>query len=94
MMGAQEALQAGLIARVVADDAVLPDAIETATTIASYSRPALRMVRETVMRAEELSLQDGLLHERRVFHALFGSEDQIEGMTAFLEKRAANFTAP
>ncbi|SFR60821.1 enoyl-CoA hydratase [Yoonia tamlensis] len=93
MMGAQEALQAGLIARVVADDDVVTDAIKTATTIAGYSRPALRMVRETVMRAEELSLQDGLLHERRVFHALFGSEDQTEGMAAFLEKRKPAFTA-
>lgn len=93
MMDAQEALQAGLIARVVADEDVVADAIKTATTIAGYSRPALRMVRETVMRAEELSLQDGLLHERRVFHALFGSEDQIEGMTAFLEKRKPTFAA-
>ncbi len=93
MMDAQEALQAGLIARVVPDDEVVSDAIETATTIAGYSRPALRLVRETVMRAEELSLQDGLLHERRVFHAMFGSEDQIEGMTAFLEKRKPTFTA-
>lgn len=93
MMDATEALQAGLIARVVEDAEVLSDAIETATTIAGYSRPALRMVRETVMRAEELSLNDGLLHERRVFHALFGSDDQIEGMTAFLEKRAPDFNA-
>lgn len=93
MMDAQEALQAGLIARVVADDDVVPNAIKTATTIAGYSRPAIRLVRETVMRAEELSLQDGLLHERRVFHALFGSDDQIEGMAAFLEKRKPAFTA-
>ncbi|MFY0682860.1 MAG: enoyl-CoA hydratase/isomerase family protein [Thalassovita sp.] len=93
MMGVKEALQSGLIARVVADEKVLAEAIETATTIAGYSRPALRMVRETVMRAEEVSLQNGLLHERRVFHALFGSDDQIEGMTAFLEKRKPTFTA-
>lgn len=93
MMDATEALQAGLIARVVDDADVLSDAIETATLIAGYSRPALRMAREAVMRAEELSLNDGLLHERRVFHALFGSDDQIEGMSAFLEKRAPNFTA-
>ena len=93
MMDAQEAYQSGLIARVVPDEDVVPDAIKTATTIAGYSRPALRMVRETVMRAEELSLQEGLLHERRVFHALFGSEDQIEGMTAFLEKRKPTFTS-
>ena len=91
MMDAEEALQAGLIARIVEDDAVLETALETATTIAAYSRPALRALREAIYRAEELPLQAGLLHERRVFHSLFGSTDQVEGMAAFLEKREPAF---
>jgi enoyl-CoA hydratase len=94
MMDASEALQASLVARVVPDDDVVGTAIEAATTIAGYSRPALRMAREAVMRAEELSLNEGLLYERRVFYAMFGSVDQIEGMTAFLEKRPANLCLP
>ena len=91
MMDAEEALQAGLIARIVEDDAVLETALETATIIAGYSRPALRALREAIYRAEELPLQDGLSHERKVFHSLFGSADQVEGMAAFLEKRKPTF---
>ena len=91
MMSAEEALQAGLIARIVEDEVVLETALETAKTIAGYSRPALRALREAIYRTEELPLQEGLLHERRVVHSLFSSADQIEGMTAFLEKRAPDF---
>lgn len=83
---------AGLIARVVEGDAVLTEAIAAATQIAGYSRPALRLVREAVNRAEETSLAEGLLFERRTFNGWFGSADQREGMQAFLEKRPASFT--
>ncbi len=91
MMDAAEALQAGLIARVVPDAEVLPHAMDAARLIASYSRPAVRLIREAIGRAEEGGLAEGLLFERRVFHGLFGSLDQQEGMAAFLEKRAAVF---
>jgi enoyl-CoA hydratase len=91
MMDAAEALQAGLVARVVPDDQVLSQAMEAARLIAGYSRPAVRLIREAIGRAEEVSLAEGLLFERRVFHGLFGSPDQQEGMAAFLEKRAAVF---
>ncbi len=91
MMGAAEALSAGLVARVVPDDKVLSTAMEAAAEIASYSRPAARLVREAVSRAEEGSLKEGLLFERRLFHSLFGTHDQKEGMQAFIEKRPAKF---
>ena len=91
MMDAAEALQAGLVARVVPDDQVLSQAMEAARLIAGYSRPAVRLIREAIGRAEEVSLAEGLLFERRVFHGLFGTPDQQEGMAAFLEKRAAVF---
>ncbi len=91
MMGADEALRAGLIARVVPDADVVPTAMAAATQIADYSRSAVRLVRETVMKADELSLHEGILYERAMFHRLFGTPDQREGMAAFIEKRKANF---
>ncbi|MTH36195.1 enoyl-CoA hydratase [Paracoccus limosus] len=91
MMDAAEALRAGLVARVVPDDRVLPEAMAAATQIAGYSRPATRLAREAVMRAEELSLAEGVAWERRLFHRLFGTADQREGMRAFVEKRKPNF---
>ena len=91
MMGAAEALAAGLVARVVSDDQVLPQAMEAARLIAGYSRPAVRLIRDTIAKADEVSLAEGLQFERQEFHALFGTPDQIEGMTAFLEKRAPKF---
>ncbi len=91
-MDAREAEASGLVSRVVPDDQVLPVAQETATTVASYSRPAVRAARECVDQALETGLRDGVRYERRVFHALFATEDQTEGMTAFLEKRAPRFT--
>ena len=91
MMGAEEALRAGLIARVVPDADVVPTAMAAAAQIADYSRSAVRLVRETVMKAEELSLHEGILYERAMFHRLFGTPDQREGMAAFVEKRKANF---
>lgn len=91
MMDAAEALAAGLVARVVPDDQVLDTAMEAAGQIAGYSRSATRLAREAVMRAEEISLAEGLLYERRLFHGLFGTPDQKEGMAAFLEKRTPRF---
>ncbi len=92
MMDAAEALSSGLIARVVPDADVVDAAMEAAAQIAGYSRAATRLAREAVMRAEETSLTEGLLYERRMFHQLFGTRDQREGMTAFLEKRASKFS--
>lgn len=91
MMDAAEAERAGLVARVVAADELLDEAIKTAQTIAAMSQPALRMLKESVNRAFESSLSEGLLFERRQFHALFATEDQKEGMSAFVEKRKPNW---
>ncbi|MCL6733459.1 enoyl-CoA hydratase-related protein [Streptomyces neyagawaensis] len=90
-MNAREAEAAGLVSRVVPDDHVLAEATEAAATIASYGRPAVTAARESVDRALETGLRDGLLFERRVFHALFATEDQKEGMSAFKEKRTPVF---
>ncbi|GKQ36346.1 enoyl-CoA hydratase-related protein [Streptomyces sp. A012304] len=90
-MDAREAESCGLVSRVVPDERVLPEALEAAATIASYGRTAVRAARDCVDRALESGLRDGIRYERRVFHALFATEDQKEGMTAFLEKRAPVF---
>ncbi|MBR8641541.1 enoyl-CoA hydratase/isomerase family protein [Streptomyces tuirus] len=90
-MDAREAGSCGLVSRVVPDDRVLPEALEAAATIASYGRQAVRAARECVDRALESGLRDGIRFERRVFHALFATDDQKEGMTAFLRKRAPRF---
>jgi len=92
IMDAAEAYRVGLIARLVADEDVLSDALRTAGEIAGFSQKTVRIAREAVMRSDEVSLQEGILFERRVFHSLFGSDDQIEGMAAFLEKRKPEFT--
>ncbi|MFC4279061.1 enoyl-CoA hydratase [Achromobacter aloeverae] len=91
MMGAEEAERAGLVSRVVPAAKLLDEAIEVATVIASMSLASVMMAKESVNRAFEGSLNEGLLFERRVFHSLFGTEDQKEGMTAFVEKREARF---
>jgi enoyl-CoA hydratase len=91
MMGAEEAERAGLVSRIVAADKLIEEALEAATKIASYSLPVVMMIKESVNRAYESSLQEGLLFERRVFHAAFALEDQKEGMAAFAEKRKAEF---
>lgn len=90
-MDAAEALQAGLVARVVPDAEVLPRAMDAANIIASYSRAAVRLARDTVMRAEELPLAEGVSYERNLFHRLFGTHDQREGMRAFIDKRPPQF---
>jgi enoyl-CoA hydratase len=92
MMDAQEAERAGLVARIVPAASLLEDAMETAAQIAAMSLPAVLATKEAVNRAFETSLMEGLLFERRVFHALFATEGQKEGMAAFVEKRPAIFS--
>jgi enoyl-CoA hydratase len=91
MMDALEAERAGLVSRIVPADKLLDEAISAATVIASYSLPAVMMVKESVNRAYESSLTEGVLFERRNFHALFATDDQKEGMKAFVEKRKPEF---
>jgi len=91
MMGAEEAERSGLVARVVPAAELLNDALKTAETIASMSLPVVMMTKETVNRADEVTLQEGIRFERRVFHAMFATADQKEGMAAFVEKRAPRF---
>ena len=94
MMDAAEAERSGLVSRVVPVDRVLDEAIEAATIIAAMSLPSVMMAKECVNRAYESGLNDGLLFERRNFHALFATEDQKEGMSAFVEKRKPDFKHP
>jgi len=91
MMDAAEAERAGLVARVVAPERCLDEALEAAGAIASYSLPSVMMIKESINRAYEGPLSEGMLFERRQFHAAFATEDQKEGMKAFLEKRPAQF---
>ena len=92
MMKADEAERAGLVARVVPDDELIDQAIETAKTIASMSHLATMITKESVNRAYETTLSEGIRFERRMFHATFATEDQKEGMAAFAEKRGAKWT--
>ena len=91
MMDAQEAERAGLVSRVVAADKVVEEALAMAGVIASYSLASVMMAKESIVRAYEMPLSEGILFERRLFHALFATEDQKEGMAAFLERRPAEF---
>ena len=91
LMDAAEAERAGLVSRVVPADRCLDEAIEAATVIAAYSNPSVMMAKESINRAFEASLSEGVLFERRLFHSLFATDDQKEGMTAFVEKRKPNF---
>jgi enoyl-CoA hydratase len=91
-MDAVEAERSGLVSRVVPADELLREAQAVATTIAQMSLSATRMAKEAVNRAFELPLSEGLLYERRLFHSAFATDDQSEGMAAFIEKRTPNFT--
>ncbi|HDS1735161.1 enoyl-CoA hydratase [Pseudomonas sp. BP8] len=91
LMGAEEAERAGLVARVVPQAELLEEALKVAATIASKSIPISMMVKESVNRAFEVTLSEGVRFERRVFHAAFATEDQKEGMAAFVAKREAQF---
>lgn len=92
LMDAAEAERAGLVSRVVPADRCLDEALEAATIIAAYSNPSVMMAKESINRAFEGSLSEGMLFERRMFHSLFATEDQKEGMAAFVEKRKPNFS--
>lgn len=91
MMDAAEAERCGIVARVVPADRLLEEAHAAARTIASYGRLAVMAAKESVDRAFETTLAEGVRFERRLFHGLFGTEDQKEGMAAFVEKRPAAF---
>ena len=91
MMKAEEAERAGLVARVVPDNELIDQAMEAAKTIASMSQMATMITKESVNRAYETTLSEGIRFERRMFHATFATEDQKEGMAAFAEKRKAEW---
>jgi len=91
MMDAAEAEKSGLVARIFPTDQLLEETLRAAETIAGFSLPVVMMIKESVNRAYESGLNEGLLFERRVFHATFALEDQKEGMSAFAEKRRPNF---
>lgn len=90
-MAAEEAERAGLVSRVVPVKKLMEEVMAAATKITEKSMLAVMAAKEAVNRAEEVSLSEGLLFERRVFHALFATEDQSEGMAAFIEKREPQF---
>ena len=90
-MDAAEAERAGLVARVVPADKLLEEALSAAAQMAQYSLPALMAAKEAINRAFESPLSEGVLFERRTFHSLFATEDQKEGMAAFVEKRKPVF---
>ena len=91
MMDAAEAERCGLVSRILPAADLLEEAVKTGAKIAAMSRPAAMMVKESVNRAFETSLAEGLRFERRLFHACFATEDQKEGMDAFLNKRKPAF---
>ena len=92
MMDAAEALSSGLIARVFPDDELVDQAMKIASTIGRYSKPALGMAIDAVHKGDELPIAEGLKYERDLFYNLFDTDDQKEGMAAFVEKRKAVFT--
>ena len=91
MMDAQEAERAGLVSRVVPLDKLMDEALAVADKIAGYSLPVVMMIKESINRAYESTLAEGVLFERRLFHSQFALADQKEGMAAFLEKRKPTF---
>lgn len=92
MMTAEEMERAGLVAKIFSADELVDEAVKIAQTIASKGQISVMMAKEAVNASQELSLQEGLRLERRLFHSLFATRDQKEGMSAFLAKRDANFT--
>jgi enoyl-CoA hydratase len=91
LMDANEAESSGLVARVVPDNEVVEEAMRAAEKIAGFSLPSVLMTKEAVSRAFETTLEEGLRFERRMFQSMFATEDQTEGMTAFVEKRSPKF---
>jgi enoyl-CoA hydratase len=92
MMDAAEAERSGLVSRIVPADKLVEEALKAAAVIASKSLPVAMLTKESVNRAFETTLAEGVRFERRVFHSLFALDDQTEGMTAFVEKRPPKFT--
>ncbi|MEL6287924.1 MAG: enoyl-CoA hydratase [Pseudomonadota bacterium] len=90
-MDAAEAERSGLVSRVVPADDLVEETMRIAEKIAEFSATATMMTKESVNRAFETTLSEGVRFERRVFHSMFGTEDQREGMSAFIEKRTPNF---
>ncbi|MCW5297044.1 enoyl-CoA hydratase [Herbaspirillum lusitanum] len=91
MMDAQEAERAGLVSRVVAADKLMDEALAAAIVITEMSQPVAAMVKDSVNRAYETTLAEGIKYERALFYSCFATEDQTEGMAAFLEKRTPSF---
>ncbi len=91
-ISAEEALNAGLINRVVPEEVYMDEALKLAAEVAQQSPVAVRLAKESVLKAFDTGLQEGLYFERKNFYMCFASEDQKEGMKAFVEKRAANFS--
>jgi enoyl-CoA hydratase len=91
MMDAEEAERSGLVSRIVPKDQLLDEAIKVATKIAELSRPAVMIAKESVNRAYETTLAEGVRFERRIFHSTFSTLDQKEGMQAFIDKRKPSF---
>lgn len=90
-MDAEEAEKAGIVSRIVADGDLVDEAVKIGEKIASFSRPVSMMAKEAVNVAFETTLAEGVRFERRLFHSLFSTQDQKEGMQAFVEKRTPNF---
>lgn len=90
-MDAAEAERAGLVSRVVVSDKLMDEALTAATMIADMSLPVAMMIKESINRAYETTLAEGVQYERRLFHSTFATEDQKEGMAAFMEKRLPSF---
>ncbi|HJV82426.1 enoyl-CoA hydratase [Noviherbaspirillum sp.] len=91
MMDAAEAERAGLVSRIVPAEKLMDEALAAAATIAGMSLPIVMMIKESINRAYETTLTDGVQFERRLFHSTFATEDQKEGMKAFIEKRLPSF---
>ena len=91
MMDAEEAERSGLVSRVVPANDLMETALDAATKIADFSQPSVAMTKASVNRSYETSMAEGVLFERRLFHSLFATKDQDEGMAAFLEKRQPQF---
>lgn len=91
MMDAKEAESCGLVSRIVPANDLIEEALEAGRKIANFSKPSVQLTKAAVNRAFETTLQEGVLFERRLFHSLFATEDQDEGMNAFIEKREPQF---